>query len=187
MTTRTGGQEPAPATSSADADSVGAPEAPGRGGRGFVRDRQHRFPGRKNALKVLYDDIEVAAVRSAAEAAGLTATGFVAAAAADPHDPARRPGRGRRATARDRAASRACRGCSTGRRAAPQPGHPDGRACGPISPGPRHGERTRDGARQRRARLAGTAKTADVEHRQTGREALTPHLPAGTASVRLRR
>jgi hypothetical protein len=47
---------------------------------GFVRDRQHRFPGRKNALKVLYDDVEVAAVRSAAEVAGLTPTGFVAAA-----------------------------------------------------------------------------------------------------------
>jgi hypothetical protein len=47
---------------------------------GFVRDRQHRFPGRKNALKVLYDDTEVAAVRSAAEVAGLTPTGFVAAA-----------------------------------------------------------------------------------------------------------
>jgi hypothetical protein len=48
--------------------------------RGFVRDRQHRFPGRKNALKVLYDDVEVAAVRAAAQTAGLTATGFVAAA-----------------------------------------------------------------------------------------------------------
>ena len=47
---------------------------------GFIRDRQHRFPGRKNALKVLYDDEEVAAVRVAAESAGLTPTGFVAAA-----------------------------------------------------------------------------------------------------------
>ena len=47
---------------------------------GFIRDRQHRYPGRKNALKVLYDDVEVAAVRSAAEVAGLTPTGFVAAA-----------------------------------------------------------------------------------------------------------
>ena len=37
-------------------------------------------PGGKNALKVLYDDTEVAAVRSAAEVAGLTPTGFVAAA-----------------------------------------------------------------------------------------------------------
>lgn len=49
-------------------------------GRGFARDRQHRFPGRKNAVKVLYDDVEVAAVRSAAQSAGLTPTGFVAAA-----------------------------------------------------------------------------------------------------------
>jgi hypothetical protein len=48
--------------------------------RGFVRDRQHRFPGRRNALKVLYDDVEVTAVRSAAKTAGLTPTGFVAAA-----------------------------------------------------------------------------------------------------------
>jgi hypothetical protein len=48
--------------------------------RAFVRDRQHRFPGRKNALKVLYDDAEIAAVRVAAEAAGVTPTGFVAAA-----------------------------------------------------------------------------------------------------------
>ncbi len=53
-------------------------QAPTRSG--FVRDRQHRFPGRKNALKVLYDDEEVAAVREAAEGAGLTPTGFVAAA-----------------------------------------------------------------------------------------------------------
>ena len=48
---------------------------------GFVRDRTHRFPGRRNALKVLYDDVEVASVRSAALLAGLTATGYVAAAA----------------------------------------------------------------------------------------------------------
>lgn len=48
---------------------------------GFVRDRTHRFPGRRNALKVLYDDLEVASVRVAAELAGLTATGYVAAAA----------------------------------------------------------------------------------------------------------
>lgn len=47
---------------------------------GFVRDRTHRFPGRRNALKVLYDDVEVASVRSAALLAGLTATGYVAAA-----------------------------------------------------------------------------------------------------------
>lgn len=47
---------------------------------GFVRDRTHKFPGRRNALKVLYDDMEVAAVRAAAQAAGLTPTGFVASA-----------------------------------------------------------------------------------------------------------
>ena len=47
---------------------------------GFVRDRTHRFPGRRNALKVLYDDVEVASVRAAAQLAGLTPTGFVAAA-----------------------------------------------------------------------------------------------------------
>ena len=47
---------------------------------GFVRDRPHRFPGRRHALKVLYDDAEVASVRAAAQLAGLTPTGFVAAA-----------------------------------------------------------------------------------------------------------
>jgi hypothetical protein len=46
----------------------------------FVRDRAHRFPGRRHALKVLYDDVEVASVRAAAQLAGLTPTGFVAAA-----------------------------------------------------------------------------------------------------------
>ena len=47
---------------------------------GFVRDRKHRFPGRRNALKVLYDDVELASVRAAARLAGLTASGFVALA-----------------------------------------------------------------------------------------------------------
>ena len=46
----------------------------------FVPDRPHRFPGRRHALKVLYDDGEVASVRAAAQLAGLTPTGFVAAA-----------------------------------------------------------------------------------------------------------
>lgn len=46
----------------------------------FVRDRAHRFPGRRHALKVLYDDLEVASVRAAAQLAGLTPTGYVAAA-----------------------------------------------------------------------------------------------------------
>jgi hypothetical protein len=45
-----------------------------------VRDRAHRFPGRRHALKVLYDDVEVASVRAAAQLAGLTPSGFVAAA-----------------------------------------------------------------------------------------------------------
>ncbi len=54
---------------------------PAGGERGaFVRDRAHRFPGRRNALKVLYDDVEVASVRVAAQLAGLTPTGYVAAA-----------------------------------------------------------------------------------------------------------
>ncbi len=54
---------------------------PAGGERGaFVRDRTHRFPGRRNALKVLYDDVEVASVRAAAQLAGLTPTGYVAAA-----------------------------------------------------------------------------------------------------------
>lgn len=54
---------------------------PAEGERGaFVRDRAHRFPGRRNALKVLYDDVEVASVRAAAQLAGLTASGFVATA-----------------------------------------------------------------------------------------------------------
>ena len=49
---------------------------PSLGERGpFVRDRAHRFPGRRNALKVLYDDVEVASVRAAAQLAGLTLAG----------------------------------------------------------------------------------------------------------------
>jgi hypothetical protein len=54
-------------------------DVPSRGRGGFVRDRAHRFPGRRHALKVLYDDVEVASVRAAAQLAGLTPTGFVAA------------------------------------------------------------------------------------------------------------
>jgi hypothetical protein len=59
-----------------------APEGERSGGErgGFVRDRTHRFPGRRHAFKVLYDDVEVASVRAAAQLAGLTPTGFVAAA-----------------------------------------------------------------------------------------------------------
>lgn len=55
-------------------------ESAGDGRGAFVRDRAHRFPGRRNALKVLYDDVEVASVRAAARFAGLTPTGYVAAA-----------------------------------------------------------------------------------------------------------
>jgi len=57
-----------------DGEPAGAERA------GFVRDRAHRFPGRRNALKVLYDDVEVASVRAAAQLAGLTPSGYVAAA-----------------------------------------------------------------------------------------------------------
>jgi len=65
----------------ADAPLVVAEGEPSVGERGgFVRNRTHRFPGRRNALKVLYDDVEVASVRAAAQLAGLTPTGFVAAA-----------------------------------------------------------------------------------------------------------
>ncbi len=62
----------------ADALVGGEPTGSERGA--FVRDRAHRFPGRRNALKVLYDDEEVASVRAAAQLAGLTPTGYVAAA-----------------------------------------------------------------------------------------------------------
>lgn len=80
MTTRTSEQEPSPTAKRSGPDGSGEIEQADQGGRGFARDRHHRFPGRKNALKVLYDDSEVAVVRSAAETARLTATGFVAAA-----------------------------------------------------------------------------------------------------------
>ncbi|MGI8632815.1 MAG: hypothetical protein ACR2NA_09780 [Solirubrobacterales bacterium] len=63
---------------SAEQVLVGGPAGGERGA--FVRDRAHRFPGRRNALKVLYDDVEVASVRAAAQLAGLTPTGYVAAA-----------------------------------------------------------------------------------------------------------
>ena len=69
-----GTAEPAPA----DALVEGQPTGVERGA--FVRDRAHRFPGRRNALKVLYDDVELASVRAAAQLAGLTPTGYVAAA-----------------------------------------------------------------------------------------------------------
>jgi hypothetical protein len=53
----------------ADASDASEPPPAGpdtRAGRGpFVRDPTHRFPGRRHALKVLYDDVEVASVRAA--------------------------------------------------------------------------------------------------------------------------
>ncbi len=57
----------------ADALVDGEPVGGERGAS--VRDRAHRFPGRRHALKVLYDDVEVASVRAAAQVAGLTPTG----------------------------------------------------------------------------------------------------------------
>jgi hypothetical protein len=52
-----------------------------------VRHRRHQFPGRSRAVKVLYDETEFAGVRTAALAAGLTPTGFVAAAGLTLADP----------------------------------------------------------------------------------------------------
>ena len=45
------------------------------------RHRLHRFPGRGNAVKVLYGDDELAVVRCAASEAGLRVSSYVAAAA----------------------------------------------------------------------------------------------------------
>ena len=45
------------------------------------RHRQHQSPARGNALKVLYDDAEMAAVRQAAALSGLRPSSYVAAAA----------------------------------------------------------------------------------------------------------
>ena len=52
-----------------------------------VRHRRHQFPGRSRAVKVLYDETEFAGVQTAALAAGLTPTGFVAAAGLTRADP----------------------------------------------------------------------------------------------------
>jgi uncharacterized protein (DUF1778 family) len=46
-----------------------------------VRHRKHLRPGRSHLLRVSYSDDEVDALRAAAERAGLTLTGYVAAAA----------------------------------------------------------------------------------------------------------
>jgi hypothetical protein len=45
------------------------------------RHRRHRFPAREHALKVLYGDDELAAVRQAAALSGLRPSSYVAAAA----------------------------------------------------------------------------------------------------------
>ena len=45
-----------------------------------VRHRRHRFSARDKVVKVRYDDGELAVLRSAAERAGLTVTGFLAGA-----------------------------------------------------------------------------------------------------------
>lgn len=66
--------EPVPAHALVEGEPIGVQRGD------FVRDRAHRFPGRRNALKVLYDDVELASVRAAAQLAGLTPTGYVAAA-----------------------------------------------------------------------------------------------------------
>ena len=52
-----------------------------------VRHRRHQFPGRSRAVKVLYDETEFTGVQTAALAAGLTPTGFVAAAGLTMADP----------------------------------------------------------------------------------------------------
>ena len=52
-----------------------------------ARHRRHQFPGRSRAVKVLYDETEFAGVQTAALAAGLTPTGFVAAAGLTLADP----------------------------------------------------------------------------------------------------
>jgi len=63
------------------AGTGGRDDGDGVAGPGRVaQHRGHRFPGRRNAIKVLYDDPEAAAVRAAAQLAGLTASGYVAAA-----------------------------------------------------------------------------------------------------------
>lgn len=53
------------------------PDEPASAGR----HRLHRFPGRRHAVKVLYDDDELAAVHQAAAGAGLRPASFVATAA----------------------------------------------------------------------------------------------------------
>ncbi len=54
----------------------------------LVRHRAHRFPGRRFEVKALFDDSEATAVRAAAALAGLTPSGYVAAAAVSAARPA---------------------------------------------------------------------------------------------------
>lgn len=48
---------------------------------GVARHRRHRFPGRTESVRARYDREELAAVAAAADRAGLTTSGYVAAAA----------------------------------------------------------------------------------------------------------
>ena len=48
---------------------------------GVARHRRHRFPGRTESVRARYDTDELAAVAAAADRAGLTTSGYVAAAA----------------------------------------------------------------------------------------------------------
>lgn len=62
--------------------SGGAGSAVGTAEEGSAgRHRRHRFPARDHALKVLYGDDELAAVRQAAALSGLRPSSYVAAAA----------------------------------------------------------------------------------------------------------
>lgn len=58
--------------------TAGAKEAPAGG---VARHRRHRFPGRTESVRARYDSGELAAVAAAADRAGLTTSGYVAAAA----------------------------------------------------------------------------------------------------------
>jgi hypothetical protein len=48
---------------------------------GVARHRRHQFPGRTESVRARYDADELAAVAAAADRAGLTTSGYVAAAA----------------------------------------------------------------------------------------------------------
>ncbi len=68
--------EPEPAAEpTADRQDAGSPAAPV-----VVRHRPHRFPGRDRVVKVRYDEQEHQQLTEAAARAGLTPSGFLAAA-----------------------------------------------------------------------------------------------------------